>query len=349
MLARRVQVARIGNSAKRFCQILQGHPMKTQSLFVAGWFAAVALAAGSLSAADARLQQLTDQLRGRTARLIFETSGLFADSSNYGALETDGRAMHDTAESLFKTASAASPSHEHLDKDLATLDHYRVQYARQCDILARELRGLWGDAFAGNFVEEDLRVLRFRVESIERLSSAIDHHLHPGPADRTLAGDISSRPGAYCPTELIPGPALPELPLPRSDGPGPVDPRPGTGGAGLGPAPIPEGVLPRPRIPDGLVPGPAIPRPDLGSPVPLPGIGTGSGSGSGSGSPGRIPGIPRDRLLPGVRDSILRDALGSRPGSSGRATGVGPLGGTLLPGALGPRGTGGIGVPLPGR
>ncbi|MCI0359776.1 MAG: hypothetical protein L0211_14970, partial [Planctomycetaceae bacterium] len=311
--------------------------MKTQSLFAAGWFAAVALAASSLSAADARLLHLTDQLRGRTARLMFETSGLFADASNFGALETNGRAMHDTAESLFKTAGASSPSHEHLDKDLATLDHYRVQFDKQCDVLARELRRLWGDRFAGSFVEDDLRLLWFRLDSIARLSTAIDHHLHPGRADRVPASDLSSRPGTWCPTDVIIVPGLP-LPVdPRPAGPRPADPAPADpapadpapadpapadprpidplplpdpGGAGLGPAPIPDGALPRPRIPDGLVPGPSFPRPDLGSLIPRPGIG-GSGSGSGTGTGGGFPGIPRDRLLPGAGDSILPSGSGS--------------------------------------
>jgi hypothetical protein len=85
------------------------------------------------------LQQLADQLRGRTARLIFETSGLVADASNCEALESHGRAMHDTAESLVRAAAAASPSHEHLDKDLATLDHYGVQFGKECDVLEPRL------------------------------------------------------------------------------------------------------------------------------------------------------------------------------------------------------------------
>ena len=339
--------------------------MKTQSLLAAGWFAAVALGASSLSAADARLQHLTDQLRGRTARLMFETAGLFGDASNFRALERHGRAMHDTAESLARTAGATIPSHEHLDKDLATLAHYRVQFGKECDVLARELRGLWGEAFADSFVLEDLRLLFFRLDSIQRLGAAIDRHVHPGRADEVpVPADLSSRPGTWCPADLIPWPDVPGLPLPMDPrpvdplpaDPAPADPRPidplplpGTGGAGLGPAPIPDGVLPPRRIPDGLVPSPSlprIPRPDLGSLIPPPGTGTGSGSGSGSGSPGRIPGIPRDRLLPGVGDSIL----GSRPGGgSGGGTGVGLPGGTLIPGSLGGRGIGGIRIPLPGR
>jgi hypothetical protein len=310
--------------------------MKAQSLFAAGWFAAVALAAGSLSAADARLQQLTDQLRGRTARLIFETGGLFGDASNYRALETHGRAIHDTAESLFRTAGAASPSHEHLDKDLAALDHYRVQFDKECDVLTRELRRLWGDRFVGSFVEDDLRLLGFRLDSIARLSAAIDRHVHPGRADSVPPGDLSSRPGTWCPVDVIPVPALPDLPLPvdpRPVDPTPADPAladprpidplpmPGTGGAGLGPAPIPDGALPSPRIPDGLVPGPDIRRPDVDSLIPPPGIGgSGSGSGSGSGPTGRT-GIPRDRLLSGVGDSILGGAIGSGSSSTGR-TGI---------------------------
>jgi len=365
--------------------------MRTHSLLAAGWLAAVALGVSSLSAADARLQQMTDQLRGRTARLMFETAGLFGDASNYRALERHGRAMHDTAESLAKTAGATIPSHEHLDKDLATLAHYRVQFGKECDVLARELRALWGGAFADSFVQDDLRLLFFRLDSIQRLGAAIDRHVHPGRADDVpVPGDLSSRPGTRCPADMIPWPALPDLPLPADPlpaDPAPADPRPidplplpGTGGAGLGPAPIPDGVLPPPRIPDGLVPGPSlprIPRPDLGSLIPPPGTGTGSGGGSGSGSPGGIPGIPRDRLLPGVGDSILRDALGSGSGSAGRTsviprdrllpgvadsilgsrpgggsgggTGVGLPGGTLIPGALGGRGAGGIRIPLPTR
>lgn len=291
--------------------------MKTQSLFAAGWFAAVALAATSLSAADARLQQLTDQLRGRTARLIFDTSGLFADAANYRALETNGRAMHDTADALFRTAGAASVSHEHLDKDIATLDHYRVQFGKECDVLARDLRSLWGDRFAGSFVEDDLRLVWFRLDSIARLSNAIDRYVHPGRAIDPPSGDLSSRPGTWCPTDYVPLPALPDLPLPvdpRPVDPAPADPRPvdppslpGSDG-GLGAAPIPDGVLPPRRIPDGLVPGPGPRFPGLDSLIPPPGTGSGRGSG--------IPGIPRDRLLPGVSDA-LRDALGS--GSSGRA------------------------------
>src|SRR5262245_20453608 len=175
--------------------------MKAQSLFAAGWFAAVALAATSLSAADARLQQLTDQLRGRTARLMFDTNGLFADAANYRALESNGRAMHDTAEALFRTAGAASISHEHLDKDLATLDHYRVQFGKECDVLARDLRSLWGDRFAGSFVEDDLRLVWFRLDSIGQLSAAIDRYVHPGRAIDPPTGDLSSRPGTSCPTD----------------------------------------------------------------------------------------------------------------------------------------------------
>lgn len=327
--------------------------MKAQSIFAAGWFAAVALAATSLSAADARLQQLTDQLRGRTARLIFESSGLFADATNYRALETNGRAMHDSAEALFRTAGAASISHEHLDKDLATLDHYRVQFGKECDVLARDLRSLWGDRFAGSFVEDDLRLVWFRLESIARLSAAIDRHVHPGRAADLPTGDLSSRPGTWCPTDYIPGSALPDLPVPGDShpidprpidppatDPAPVDPAPadppasGSGGAGLGPAPIPDGFMPPRLIPDGLVPGLDLRRPGLDSLIPPPG--------TGSGSPGiprdrllpgvadsilggigrRTPGIPRDRLLPGVADSILGGALGSGSGGAGRHPGI---------------------------
>lgn len=325
------------------------------TLLTTGLFAALALATTSLSAADARLQQLTDQLRGRTARLTFETAGLFFDAANYRSLETNGRALHDTAQSLASTAAAPTVSHERLDKDLAALAHYRVQFGKECDVLARELRALWGASFPGSFVEDDLRVLRFRLGSIERLGAAIDRHVHPGRSagmllpGEFLPSDLSSRPGNRCPADVAGLPELPDITLPVDPrpvdplpadptptdpmpadptprDPSPADPRP------WDPAPLPPG-LGIPRIPPGSLgidPGrlPGLPGTGSVPRIPIPGIG-GSGSGSGSGSggaggagTGRIPAIPRDRLLPGMADAI-REGLGTRPGGGSGGTGSG--------------------------
>ena len=351
-------VGRIGNSANRFCQILQGTHDENPITFCGGlvrcgrascWFAERSRRPfATTDRSTSRPYRPTD-LRDRwPVRRFVELPG--------ARNPRPGHARHGRI--ALQTAGAASPSHEHLDKDLATLDHYRVQFDKQCDVLARELRGLWGDGSPATSLRTTLRLLWFRLDSIERLSTAIDRHVHPGRADSVPPGDLSSRPGTCCPADVIPVPALPDLPLPgdpRPVDPAPADPAPLIRGPSTrcrcrapvarawGQHRFPTALLPRPRIPDGLVPGPAIRRPDLGSLIPLPGIGAGGGSGSGSGRHGiprdrllpgvghwaataRDPavstGIPRDRLLPGVGDTILGGAIGSGSGSAGRTPGI---------------------------